>query len=44
MELKTDLDFESMDFESMSDEELMEFRKQFNPDEMGDIEVEGVED
>lgn len=43
-DLRTDVDFNDIDFESMTDEELKAFRAQFNPDEMGDVEIEGVED
>lgn len=40
----SETNFHEIDFSKMTDEELKEFRKQFNPDEMGVIEVEGVED
>lgn len=32
------------DFENMTEEELKAFRNQFNVDEMGNVEIEGVED
>ena len=43
-DLRSDVSFDDIDFENMTDEELRKFREQFNPDEMGDVEVEGVED
>ncbi|KXU52133.1 hypothetical protein KEC48_03575 [Clostridium sp. C1] len=43
-DLRSDLNFDDIDFENMTEEELKEFRSQFNPDEMGDVEVEGVDE
>lgn len=37
--------FEGLDFENMTPEELQAFRAQFNPDEMGsDDDYEGVDE
>ena len=43
-DLRSDLNFDDIDFENMTEEEHKEFRSQFNPDEMGDVEVEGVDE
>ena len=42
--METNLNFENMDFENMTEEERKAFRSQFNPDEMGFDGKEGVED
>lgn len=34
----------NLNFEEMTEEQRKAFRDQFDPDEMGDVEVEGVDD
>lgn len=34
----------NLNFEEMTEEQRKAFRDQFAPDEMGDVEVEGVDD
>lgn len=40
----TEKDFTTINFEEMTEEQRKAFRDQFDPDEMGDVEVEGVDD
>lgn len=35
---------DELNFEEMTEEQRKAFRDQFDPDEMGDVEVEGVDD
>ena len=37
-------DLRSIDFSTLTDEEIAEIRNDFDADEMGDVNVEGVED
>lgn len=39
----TEKDFTTINFEEMTEEQRKAFRNQFDPDEMGDVEVEGVD-
>ena len=34
----------NLNFEEMTEKQRKAFRDQFDPDEMGDVEVEGVDD
>ena len=34
----------NLNFEEMTEDQRKAFRDQFDPDEMGDVEVEGVDD
>lgn len=36
-------DFTTINFEEMTEEQRKAFRDQFDPDEMGDVEVEGAD-
>lgn len=37
-------DLRSMDFSTLTDEEIAEIRNGFDADEMGDVDVEGVDE
>lgn len=39
----TEKDFTTINFEEMTEEQRKAFRDQFDPDEMEDVEVEGVD-